>query len=68
MGANPRGEPTYDFARFSEKLHEIENILVRRGDTPEKPPLDPPLKSTLLGMPFVFFSKILVELGYFRLN
>ena len=25
-GANPRGAPTYDFAKFSQKLHEIEII------------------------------------------
>ena len=29
-GANPPGVvPTYDFAKFSEKLHEIEKILVQ---------------------------------------
>ena len=28
-GANPlgRGSPTYDFVKFSQKLHEIEKIL-----------------------------------------
>ena len=26
-----RGAPAYKFARFSEKLHEIKKILVRRG-------------------------------------
>ena len=31
------------FTKFSETLHEIENILVRRGGTPGVPPLDPPL-------------------------
>ena len=37
-GANPPGwGPTYAFAKFPEKLHEIENILGRRG------PLDPVL-------------------------
>ena len=32
-GANPRGggAPTYDFAKFCEKLHEIEKILGRWG-------------------------------------
>ena len=25
--------PTYDFAKFCEKLHEIEKILGRRGGT-----------------------------------
>ena len=29
-----RGAPTYDFAKFCEKLHEIENILGRRGRPP----------------------------------
>ena len=29
-GANsPGGGPTYDFAKFSKKLHEIEKILIR---------------------------------------
>ena len=38
-GANPPGggAPTYDFAKFCEKLHEIEKILGCRG------PLNPPL-------------------------
>ena len=31
-GADPLGgAPTYDFVKFSEKLHEIEKILGRRG-------------------------------------
>ena len=30
-GANPRGVPTYDFAKFCEKLHEIEKILGHGG-------------------------------------
>ena len=31
-GANsPGGVPTYDFAKFSRKLHEIERIWVPRG-------------------------------------
>ena len=33
------GTPTYDFAKFFKKLHEIEKILGRRG----APPLNPPL-------------------------
>ena len=46
-GANPRGggAPTYDFAKFSEKLHDIEKILVRR-EAP-RAPLDPSLVSTV---------------------
>ena len=38
--ANPPGggTPTYDFAKFCEKLHEIEKILGLGV-----PPLDPPL-------------------------
>ena len=44
-GANPSGgAPTYDFAKFCEKLYEIEKILGRRGGrAPEAPPLNPPL-------------------------
>ena len=39
-GANPRGggAPIYDFAKFSEKMHEIETILGRKG----APSLDSP--------------------------
>ena len=43
-GRQPWGAPTYKFARFSQKLHEIKKILVRReGGAPRAPPLDPPL-------------------------
>ena len=30
-GADPLGVPTYDFVKFSQKLHEIEKILGRGG-------------------------------------
>ena len=46
-GANSPGggeAPTYDFAKFSQKLHEIERIWTRGG-----PPLDAPLE-------FILFS------------
>ena len=33
----PRGVPTYDFAKFSQKLHEIERIWIR-GARPSGPP------------------------------
>ena len=33
-GANPPGAPAYDFAKISEKLHEIEQILGRWGAPP----------------------------------
>ena len=26
-GADPRGAPTYDFVKFSEKMHELEKIF-----------------------------------------
>ena len=45
-GAKPlgRGAPTYDFVKFSEKLHEIEKILDRKGGgAPGAPPLNPSL-------------------------
>ena len=42
------GAPTYDFAKFSQKLHEIERIWAPRGGArPLHPPLDPPLVSAL---------------------
>ena len=37
-GANPRGwAPTYDFAKFSAKLHEIERIWTPGGAHPSRP-------------------------------
>ena len=45
-GANPPGgAPTYDFAKFCEKLHEIEKILGRREGARARgaSPLNPPL-------------------------
>ena len=39
-GANPPGwGPTYDFAKFSQKLHEIERIWTLRGGAFLAPPL-----------------------------
>ena len=37
------GAPTYDFAKISQKLHEIERIWTGGGARPSRPPLDPPL-------------------------
>ena len=38
------GEPTYDFAKFSQKLHEIERIWTPRGGArPKFYYVDPPL-------------------------
>ena len=42
-----RGAPTYDFAKFSQKLHEIERIWAPGGARPSRPPLDPPLMCTM---------------------
>ena len=43
-GANsPGGAPTYDFAKFSQKLHEIERIWIPRGARPKFYYVDPPL-------------------------
>ena len=41
----PRGAPTYDFAQFSQKLHEIERIWTPGGACVPYAPLDPPLIS-----------------------
>ena len=38
------GAPTYDFAKFSPKLHEIEIIWSPGGGRPSRPSLDPPLE------------------------
>ena len=39
------GAPTYDFAKFSQKLHEIERIWAPRGGRASlAPPLDPPMR------------------------
>ena len=43
-GANPRGAPTYDFVKFSEKLHEMEKILDHGGGAPGARP--PPKSAT----------------------
>ena len=39
----PQGAPTYDFAKFSQKLHEIERIWTGGGGSRPLHPLDPPL-------------------------
>ena len=40
----PGGAATYDFAKFREKLHEIEKILGRRGG--RAPGAPPPISAT----------------------
>ena len=49
-----RGPPAYKFARFSEKLHEIEKIWIREGGAG-----DTPLRSATEGMTVIglFFLK-----------
>ena len=47
-----RRAPAYKFARFSEKLHEIKKILVRRGG--RTPSLDPPLHTS--NMQYIDFN------------
>ena len=41
----PRGAPTYHFAKFSQKLHEIERIWTPGASLAT--PLDPPLNSSI---------------------
>ena len=43
-----QGATTYDFAKFCEKLYEIENILDRGGGALRVTPLDPPLSTQTL--------------------
>ena len=40
---SPGGAPTYDFAKFSQKLHEIERIWTLGGVSPKFYYVDPPL-------------------------
>ena len=37
------GAPTYNFAKISQKLHEIERIWAPEEGASLAPPLDPPL-------------------------
>ena len=39
----PGGVPTHDFAKCSQKLHEIERIWTPGGMHPSGPSLDPPM-------------------------
>ena len=36
---SPRGAPTYDFAKISQKMHEIERIWTPRGARVPRAPL-----------------------------
>ena len=38
------GAPTHDFAKFSQKLHEIERIWTTAGGARPPSPLDTPMK------------------------
>ena len=44
----PQGAPTYDFAKFSQKLHEIERIWVPRGGGTPHASLNPPLITNIM--------------------
>ena len=48
----PRGAPTYDFAKFSQKLHEIERIWAPRGGGEARVPRTP-LRSATVSCPLV---------------
>ena len=48
-----QGAPTYDFAKFSQKLHDIETIWTGGATYPSHPNLDAPLNAT----PKVLISK-----------
>ena len=48
-GTNPpKGAPSYDFAKFSQKVHKIERIWTPRGARIPHAPLDPPLQTVIL--------------------
>ena len=50
-GANPPGGQTYNFVKISEKLHEIEKILGRRGGPHAR---SAPLRSATAYVCFMF--------------
>ena len=57
----PRGAPTYEFAKFSRKLHEIERIWTP-GGRPKFYCVDPPLQLNLinnLGSPLQYKLPVL---------
>ena len=56
------GAPTYDFAKFRKKLHEIEKTLGRRGDARRVRPLNPSLLMNTLQPQR--FTKVLFMLDY----
>ena len=56
-GTDPLGAPTYGFVNFSQKLHEIEKILGRRGERAGDAPLDPPLISAKIYT--IYFNALL---------
>ena len=59
------GAPTYDFAKFSRKLHEIERIWAPVGGggegAPLAPPLNPPLQINSLTYRKIALQKQLVD-------
>ena len=54
---NPRGggAPTYDFAKFSPKLHEIKRIWTGGGRS-KFHYVDPPLACLFANIPFLMYS------------
>ena len=64
-GANsPGGAPTYEIAKFSEKLHEIERIWTPRGGArPSRPPLDPPMVTDSIQTPFCSMLRGIIQAG-----
>ena len=45
-GRQPSRAPTYEFANFSKKMHEIEKISGHGGGGGRAPPLNPPMLLT----------------------
>ena len=57
-----RGAPTYDFAKFSQKLHEIERIWTP-GGRPKFYYVDPPLVFNLYGESWILHCNELLTVG-----
>ena len=65
----PQRGPTYDFAIFSQKLHEIERIWAPGGAS-LRPPFDPPLRTYNFKLNKICvilrtLGVVLVEIGVF---
>ena len=55
------GAPTYDFAKFSQKLHEIERIWTPRGGRASKILLCRSATDSVTSQRFLFYHSFIVQ-------